>query len=158
MILVLLGTNPYPFDRLLAAMDHYAQMTNTQVIAQSGNTPVYEHIDCRPFMSHEELVRLIDDAEVIVCQGGYGSLSDCISRGARAVAVPRIIKYGECVDNQRELVEAFAEGGMVIPVYEIDYLPEAIDKARKMSVKQTDTSALPLHISGMIRSIFENGT
>jgi UDP-N-acetylglucosamine transferase subunit ALG13 len=153
MILVLLGTNPYPFDRLLAAMGRYAQRTGTKVVAQSGNTPEHEHIDCRPFMSHGDLIKLIGEADVVVCQGGYGSLSDCIARGARTVAVPRSIEHGECVDNQLELVQAFAEDGMVIPVYDIEDLPDAIEKAKCMPICKKNISALPMHISNTIKSM-----
>lgn len=157
MILVLLGTNPYPFDRLLGAMDRYAQQTGIKVIAQSGNTPACEHIECRPFMGHDELLGLIQEAEVVVCQGGYGSLSDCISQGARTVAVPRSMDFGESMDNQLELVEAFAQEGLVVPVYDIGDLPKAIEEAKDMAVNHADTSALPAHVADTIRSMLGDG-
>ncbi|MCW9057761.1 MAG: glycosyltransferase [Gammaproteobacteria bacterium] len=157
MILVLLGTNPYPFDRLLAEMSQYAQRTGEKVIAQSGNTSVHEHIDCRPFMNHGELLTLINAADVVVCQGGYGSLSDCISQEARIVAVPRRNDLGECVDDQKELVQAFAQEGLVTPVYDVKDLLDAIENARGMSVKKLDTSALPMHISNTIQSMLAGG-
>lgn len=156
MILVLLGTNPYPFDRLLAAMSQYAQRTGTKVIAQSGHTPEHARIDCRPFMSHGELLKLIDEAGVVVCQGGYGSLSDCISLGARTIAVPRNISYGECVDDQKELVQAFAAEGLVIPVYEMSELPQAIGRVETTPRKVLEKSQLPRHIAQTIRSFSEN--
>ena len=153
MIFVMLGTNPYPFDRLLSAMRDYEKNTGERVIAQVGNTSSMTGIECHPFMAHADIIRHIKAAEVVVCQGGYGSISDCLSCGAKVVAVPRMPEYGECVDNQVELVDAFASEELLVPVMSIDELPGAIDIARNMQVPERETRGLPMHIADTISKL-----
>lgn len=153
MILVLLGTNPYPFDRLMMAMSLYARNTGTKVIAQSGNTPSRPDIECYPFVDHSQLIKWISEADVVVCQGGFGSLSDCIARGAKTVAVPRRMSLGESMDDQEELVRAFAEEGLVVPVYDVSDLPRAIELAETIERSPPAPSKLPAHIAETIRAM-----
>ncbi len=153
VIFVMLGTNPYPFDRLLSAMRDYAKNTGERVVAQVGNTSLMTDIECHPFMAHAEIIRHIKAAEVVVCQGGYGSISDCLSCGAKVVAVPRKSEFGECVDNQAELVDAFADEKLLVPVMNIDELAGAIDIARNMQVTKCENQGLPMHIADTISKL-----
>ena len=151
MILVLMGTNPYPFNRLIQAVDELAEDTLEEVIVQSGSTPPPKgRLNCFPFASHSQLMKWIEQAEVVVAQGGFGSLSDCISVGARVVAVPRSIDLGESIDEQKELVMAFSREGLVIPVYDISELRSAVELARQAVPQQLSLGRLPEHIAATI--------
>jgi len=48
MIFLMLGTNPYPFHRLLGAVDIWAEKAKVQVVAQTGHTPTtnVKNIQC----------------------------------------------------------------------------------------------------------------
>lgn len=131
MILVLLGTNPYPFTRLVDAVIEWASENNEEVRMQSGHTTVTSPcIRAVPFVEHAQIIDWIDEATVVICQGGFGSLQDCIRRGARIVAVPRLPALGEGVDDQAELVGALADEGLVEPVYDVRALGKVIARAR----------------------------
>jgi UDP-N-acetylglucosamine transferase subunit ALG13 len=155
MIFVMVGTNPYPFDRLLRAISKYADETGEEIIAQIGNTPPRDNIECHRYLDHSDVMKYISSANVVVCQGGYGSICDSLSLSARTVVVPRRIEAGECVDNQIELVSAFAKEGLIIPVMDIADLPDAIAKARVMHIKEKKPSRLPGHIAKTIQNMLD---
>lgn len=144
VILVLAGTNPYPFTRLLRAMDEWARSSGECVIAQSGHTPVKDlAIECHPFVSHTKILEWIAQANVVVCQGGLGSLRDCLQAGKPTVAVPRQPELGESQDMQSELVDVLAQEGKVIAVDNINDLAQAIEAARHMPIRTPDESRIP---------------
>lgn len=155
MIFVMVGTNPYPFDRLMRAISSYAEESGEKVIAQIGNTHPKDNIECHRYLSHLEVTNYISSSDVVVCHGGYGSIRDSLALGARIVAVPRRVEFGECVDNQVELVEAFSKEGVIIPVMDIEELPDAIAKARSMRIKGNNPSMLPGHIAKTIQDMLD---
>lgn len=154
LILVMLGTNPYPFTRLMDQVVKYAETTGEKVIVQSGNTPVASDlIEAYDFMSHEKLLELMKSADVVITQGGFGSLQDCITSAAKVVAVPRIREKGESMDDQTEIVKALAEEGLVIPLYDTGKLPEAIASARELSITTEVDHAMATHIAQTINQM-----
>ena len=61
MILVLLGTNPYPFHRLMSAVINWAEGHDEKVIVQSGNTPVNTKvIEFYDFVDHAKILDWIN--------------------------------------------------------------------------------------------------
>lgn len=153
VILVLAGTNPYPFTRLLRAIDEWSRFSGERVIAQSGHTPVEGlAIECHPFVSHAQILEWIAQADVVVCQGGLGSLRDCLKAGKPTVAVPRKPELGESQDLQSELVEALAQEGKVIAVDNIEHLAQAIEEARRMPIRKGEESRIPQIVADKIYS------
>ena len=130
MILVLLGTNPYSFDRLACAMDKLAGQHGWDVFMQTGNT-IYKPMHCRyaAFLPREQLQSLVKDCEILVTQGGAGSIHDGLAAGRAVVAVPRLPEFNESQDEQIELVQAMEKAGRLIGVYNIEQLYESIQKA-----------------------------
>lgn len=159
LILCLLGTNPYPFPRLANGIVSWQSMSGEHVIMQSGNTPVISKaIEAHEYFDHEHLLALIRRADVVVVQGGFGSLRDCIANGARTVAVPRRIDLGESLDDQSEIVEALADEGLCIPVFEIEALGVAIDSARKSAAPRVRSNSLALHIADTVNDLLNRRT
>jgi len=144
MIALLLGTNPFPFTRLLRAMDEWARRTGEKVVAQTGYTPVENNtLECHPFLPHADIIELISRADLVVCQGGFGSIRDALRVGKPIVAVPRMPDLRESTDHQRELVEALHEQGLVEMVINVDELGLAIDRARARRVRVSKESRIP---------------
>ena len=131
MILVITGTNPYSFERLVRAVDDWARLNHKDVFIQLGNTP-YEPTCCRfrRFLPLDQMRTLICDAEVVICQGGFGSLRDCLAAGKKVVAVPRYPSLGESTDDQEETVRSLEEDGRLLAVYDITDLAETIARSR----------------------------
>jgi len=69
MILLLLGTNPYPFHRLLNAVDEWAKLNKQKVIAQTGHTPVDGvSIECHDFVDHAQVIDWIQQSEFVILE------------------------------------------------------------------------------------------
>jgi len=151
MILLLLGTNPYPFNRLFNAVEEWAAANNKKVIAQTGHTPANSKaIECHDFVDYSIIQKWIGQAEFVICQGGFGSLQDCIKQNKAVLAVPRYQELNESMDSQRELVEALSEEGYVMPLYDVALLEEAIDKLSDFQPEDKKQSAIPALISTLV--------
>ena len=128
------GTHIQPFERLVRAMDQLAPELGEELVIQRGNT-AYLPRNARSFAfaPREEMERLNLEARVVVTHGGAGSIVYALQAGKPVVAVPRLARYGEHInDHQVELVRVLEGEGRVIGVYEIQGLEEAIEKAAKM--------------------------
>jgi len=131
LILVLLGTNPYSFSRLAKAADTYAENSKENVFIQLGHTKYLPlRASYKDFLSKQDVINKISEAEIVITQGGFGSIADCLRAGKKVVAVPRKPELREATDQQEELVRELEKLGRLVGVYDIDKLPDAILKAR----------------------------
>ena len=107
MILVMLGTQNNSFHRLLEKIDKLIEEKKIQdkVIVQAGYTK-YESKNMKIFglIPEEELERYQEQADLIITHGGVGSIISSLKKGKKVIAVPRLHKYGEHVnDHQKEI-------------------------------------------------------
>jgi UDP-N-acetylglucosamine transferase subunit ALG13 len=113
MILVTVGTNEQPFDRLVRAAAGLGG--EEELLVQHGSSRVPhgrgEWVDYLPF---EELAARAREARVVVCHAGVGSIMMARRSGRRPVVVPRRHQLGEAVDDhQLPLARRLAEAGLV---------------------------------------------
>jgi len=151
MILLLLGTNPYPFNRLLYAVNEWSENNNVHVIAQTGHTESDNvSIDCYKFVDHAQILKWIDLAEFVITQGGFGGIKDCLSLDRKVLAVPRQIEFGECADDQNELVEALREQGKIMVLNNVELLEESIIKLNQFSPALSTSTGLSSSLAGLL--------
>ena len=134
MILVLLGTQNNSFHRLLEELDKLVEkkIIDEKIIVQAGYTK-YESKNMKIFglIPQEELEKYQEKADLIITHGGVGSIISSIKKGKKVIAVPRLHKYHEHVnDHQLQIVENFSSKGYIIGIKEIEKLEEAILKAQ----------------------------
>jgi len=134
MIFVSVGTHNEQFDRLLREMDRIvgSGVISDKVIAQTGSS-TYKPRNFRHFNFSEwkNITKLNKDAEIVVTHGGAGNLLMASHFMKPIVAVPRMKKFGEHVnDHQLQLVRELERQGRVIAVYDIHDLSKAIAKAK----------------------------
>lgn len=128
MILCLTGTNPYSFERLVSYVDQVLG-SKYNVVIQLGNTNYKPHYaECFDFCERSKIIELIDKADLIITQGGYGSMTDVLTRGKKLIAVPRLTALNESQDDQKELVDYFASKNFLVSCYEISKLNELVNK------------------------------
>jgi UDP-N-acetylglucosamine transferase subunit ALG13 len=152
LILVLLGTNPYSFDRLVRAVDDYAPGCQEEIFIQLGHTSyIPRNSRYQRFLQKQEILEKISEARIVITQGGFGSIADCLRAGKRIVAVPRKPELKEAPDRQEELVRELERLGRLVGVYEISELPEAIKKAKVAVFKPGTRHQIPDLINQFIK-------
>ena len=133
MILVTVGTHVRGFERLVQKMDDIASKIEEEVIIQIGNT-AYKPKYAKYFMfkSYQEMEQLINEARVIVCHGGAGTILLALKQGKTVISVPRLKEYNEVlVDHQLDLVYTLANEKRIIAVYNLDLLEKTLNNIPK---------------------------
>jgi radical SAM protein with 4Fe4S-binding SPASM domain len=155
MIFVMLGTNPYCFSRLIEAVDEYAEKTGEKIIMQLGfSTIMPKYATYFRFKPHPEIIRLIREAELLIMQGGYGSIFDGLSQHKRIIAVPRKLELQEATDGglgQLELVEELERKHRLIGLYDVNRLEQTIEIARHFVPDFSVSNELPGYVSGLLQ-------
>lgn len=145
MILVLLGTQDKPFDRLLKAVSKEIKNGNIKekVIAQVGYSSFKsEKIKMFDFASKEEIEKLIDKAKLIITHAGVGTITDCLNKNKKVIVVPRLKKYGEHTnDHQLQITKEFAIKNYVLPLYDTKKLPDVLDKIKRFKPEKYESNA-----------------
>jgi UDP-N-acetylglucosamine transferase subunit ALG13 len=150
------GNATQGFQRLLEVIERLASegfFQGETVLIQSGNNPDFKPSYCqhKPFLTLEEFEAKIQHADLIICHAGAGTLFHVLQAGKVPVVIPRRKKYGEIVDDhQVELIEVLAPQGRIIPAYEPEDIPNAIEQARGRNLQQ-----IPLPTSPMLPLVAE---
>jgi len=127
MILCLVGTNPYDFTRLVKAVDQLASKIDMPVKVQLGNTKYKpQYAEYFTFKAKSEVEQLLKEADLVISQGGYGSMTDAILLRKKIIAIPRQPKFSESQDNQEELVRYYESKGYIRACYEIEDLEKIV--------------------------------
>jgi UDP-N-acetylglucosamine transferase subunit ALG13 len=134
-VLVTVGTNEAPFDRLLEAVSGL-DLGGERVIVQHGASAVRPAgAECVDFLPYDELDDLTRRARAVVCHGGIGSVAVALAHGRRPIVVPRLRRHGEAVDDhQVPFARRLEAAGLATVVEELDRLPELLagDQAAPM--------------------------
>jgi UDP-N-acetylglucosamine transferase subunit ALG13 len=126
MILVSVGTNEQPFDRLVAAAG--ALVGSEPVIIQHGASRLRPlHADCRAFMPFEQIEQLLVLSRAFVCHAGVGSIGVALRLGRRPIVMARRAHLGEAVDDhQVPFANRLARAGIVDLVDDVPALERAL--------------------------------
>lgn len=139
MILVLLGTQNNSFCRLLKEIEQNidSSVITEEVIVQAGYTKYKsEKMKIFDFLPKDELNELIKNASYIISHGGIGSMMMANENGKKVIAVARLKKYKEHVNNhQVSTVKAFAKRGYVIEADGVENLTNAINKLKDFKLQ-----------------------
>ena len=148
MIFVTLGSQKFQFDRLLQAVDELK--TDEEIFAQIGYSN-YEpqNYEYKKFLDRDEFENVMDKADIVITHGGTGAIIGAVKKGKKVIAVPRLKKYGEHVDDhQLQLVGQFKELNLI---YACDEGME-LEKALKI-VKINDYKTYESNTQTIIKSL-----
>ena len=139
MLFVTVGSQKFQFDRLLRAVDALVASGAVEggAFAQTGACSyIPENFPSEAFLDRGRFGELMDASDLVVTHGGTGAIIGAVKRGKRVVAVPRLARFGEHVDDhQVEIVRQFSEMGLIEPCYDAEGLPEAYARALAGSYK-----------------------
>lgn len=140
MILVTLGTQDKPFTRLLDAIQREIDNGNIKdkVVVQAGCTK-YDTKDMEIFdlIPLEDFDKLMGECDLLITHGGVGSIITGLKKDKKVIAVPRLAKYGEHInDHQKQIIEKFDEAGNIIGVSDLDNLSKYLKMVKKFKPKK----------------------
>jgi len=99
-------TESYGFDRLVRKL--VPLLDGWDVLWQIGNTDVCGYpIEGRVAVPHTELVDAIRNSDVVIAHSGTGAALTALELGKCPVLVPRLVEYGEHVDDHQLQVSDF---------------------------------------------------
>ena len=140
MILVLLGTQNNSFHRLLEEVQKNIDNGNIEeeVIVQKGYTRFEsDKMTIYNQLPPDEIEKLIDNANLVITHGGVGSIINSIQKDKKVIAIPRLKKYNEHVnDHQLDIVKSFNELGYIIGLSSVEELKDALKKVKDFEPKQ----------------------
>ena len=129
MIFIILGTQKFQFNRLLKKVDELIKLNliKEEVYAQVGYSdykPVY--YSYTKFLDQKIFCEYIDNSSLIITHGGTGAIISALKRNKKIVAIPRLSRYQEHVDDhQVEIINEF---------YALNYL-EKVDNMEELHSK-----------------------
>ena len=163
-IFITLGSQKFQFDRLLEAVDRLCQSEEWTgiVFAQTGYSGyIPKHFGFKKFLERDEFASELDKADIVITHGGSGAIIGAVKKGKKVIAVPRLAKYGEHVDDhQIQLVEQFAESDLLCPCLNPDELGEALERVRVKVYKgyKSNTDVIIDSIEQYIQRNIEEGS
>lgn len=108
MVFVTVGTQKQDFSRIFKLVENSKELQNEEINAQVGYSNFKsEKINVFNFVDPVIYSEMVENAEIVICHGGVGSIFDALLKKKKVIAVPRLKKYGEHVnDHQEEICEA----------------------------------------------------
>ena len=135
MIFITVGTQKFPFDRLLKKVDTLIEdgSITEPVHAQIGFTEyIPRHYSYDQYLNVEAFNRYVQEADIVVTHGGTGSIITAMRNHKKIVAVARLARFGEHVDNhQLEIIGKFAEMEYIEACRDVSELGTAIRHVRE---------------------------
>ncbi len=102
LVVVSVGTDHHPFDRLVLAMDTWAAANpEVEVVIQRGTADATDHATSHDLIPHGELCRLFSSALAVVVHGGPSTIMDARAAGRVPIVLPRNPDLGEHVDDHQ---------------------------------------------------------
>jgi UDP-N-acetylglucosamine transferase subunit ALG13 len=119
MILVVLGTWGMPFVRPLLEIESAARkgLLEQPILVQSGHTSYASpQLSLVPFLGNKELEQKYQEASLVICQAGVGSIMMGLKRQKKIICIARRATYNEHIDDhQLEILRVFSSLGAILP-------------------------------------------
>jgi UDP-N-acetylglucosamine transferase subunit ALG13 len=125
MIVVTIGTNEQPFDRLIRAA---RALESDELLVQYGSSrEAHGRGEWVEFLSFDELAGRARAARAVVCHAGVGSIMLARRCGHTPIVMPRRHHLGEAVDDHQVfLAKRLAKSGIVTLVEDEHELAAAL--------------------------------
>lgn len=137
MIFITVGSQKFQFNRLLESVDKLVgdKTITEDVFAQTGYSDyVPENYKYKQFLDRDEFDDAVSKSDIVITHGGTGVIINAVKKGKKVIAVPRLSKYGEHVDDhQMQLVEQFRELNLIYECLDCSELATALECVRNKS-------------------------
>lgn len=157
---ITLGSQKFQFNRLLKAVDELCEnefIKSENVFAQIGYSDYLpKHYKYKKFLDREEFSEAMGKSDIIITHGGTGAIIGAVKKGKKVIAVPRLAKYGEHVDDhQLQLLKQFSELDLICTCNECKKLDIAIEEVSNKTYKmyQSNTFRIIESINSYIQNL-----
>lgn len=128
MIFLIVGSQKFPFDRLIREMDRLkaSGVIKDEIVAQIGVSK-YEpkFMNWQRFMDKADFDMNIEKCDLLVTHAGEGSIMTGLIKNRKVIVVPRYEKLGEHVsDHQLQIARALEKQKCIINVEDISTLED----------------------------------
>lgn len=159
MIFITLGSQKFQFNRLLKAVDEQVEngVISDKVFAQIGYSDYKpQHYEYKNFLNRDEFAKIIGESEIVITHGGTGAIIGAVKKGKKVIAIPRLAKYGEHVDDhQLQLVKQFRKLNLICECQDCKKIYEALMTVRKTKYKKYQSNTQTI-IDGIEKFINSN--
>ena len=146
LILVTLGTNDKTFIRLIKEVEKLIEngVITEKVVVQAGYTKYQtEKMEIFDLVSIEKMNELMADCSVLITHGGVGSIISGLKNNKKVIAVPRLEKYKEHVnDHQLQIVRNFDTAGYILGISDVEGLEDGLKKLDNFKPKKYESNTL----------------
>lgn len=140
MILVTLGTQDKSFVRLLKEVDRQIELGNIKdkVVVQAGFTKYSSpNMEIFDLIDRDKFNDLMSECSLLITHGGVGSILTGLKNNKKVIAVPRLSKYDEHVnDHQIQIIERFSEMGHILSLFEDENLEDKLKEVKNFVPKE----------------------
>lgn len=130
MIFITLGSQKFQFNRLLREVDRLIGkgVITDDVFAQVGYSDYApKQFEYKQFLDREEFAGCEAKADIVITHGGTGAIIGAVKHGKKVIAVPRLAKYGEHVDDhQLQIIEQFKNQNLLAGIDDCSELEDAL--------------------------------
>ncbi len=101
-VVVSVGTDHHPFDRLVRWADQWAALhPDRSIFVQRGSSDAPENVPSSDIVAHPDLLGMFSSSVVVVSHGGPSTVMDARTSGRLPIVVPRNPDRGEHVDGHQ---------------------------------------------------------
>ena len=144
LILVTLGTNDKSFIRLIKKIEELIdkKMITEKVVVQAGFTKYEsEKLEIFDLIPMDKFNELMEECSLLITHGGVGTIISGLKNNKKVVAVPRLAKYGEHVnDHQLQIIDNFSEAGYILGMHELEELEDKILQVESFTPKHYESN------------------
>lgn len=157
-IVVTVGTDHHPFDRLVHWIDGWAAARpGVDVFVQYGTAVAPEHAGAAPLVDPAELRSRVAEASAVVTHGGLSSIMEARAAGFLPLVVARDPGSGEHVDGHQQAFTRYEAGlGRIRLLESPEELAAALDlavadpRAFRLEAGGTDVSAVVDEVARLV--------
>ena len=140
MIFVTLGSQKFQFNRLLIELDKLVEEKKicNDIFAQIGYSDYKpKNYEFKEFLDREQFAEIMERCEIVITHGGTGAIVGAVKREKKVIAVPRLAKFGEHVDDhQLQIIDQFTDMNFIVGVKETNEIYEALEQLKTIEFKK----------------------
>lgn len=140
MIFVTVGSQKFQFNRLLIEIDKLVEekIIIEEVFAQIGYSDYKpKNYKYKEFLDRDEFTEIMKICDKVITHGGTGAIISAVKNDKKVIAVPRLVEYGEHVDDhQLQIVKQFDHMGLISSISNINELKKIILSIEKIRYKK----------------------